>query len=73
MNEKHKKVGRAFDFIEHFLVFVSAVRGCISISAIVSVVGVPVGIASSVVRLKICNCRDCISQLSQKRWKVMIK
>ena len=36
-----------------FLFFVSAVSGCVSISAFASFVGVPVGIASSAVGLKI--------------------
>ena len=53
MSKKHKKVRRALNYFDHFLVFVSAVRNCISTSAFASLVDVPVGIASSAVGLKI--------------------
>ena len=49
MNEKHEKVCRALHYFEHFLVFVSTVSRCVSISAFTSLVGVPVGIASSAI------------------------
>ena len=52
MNEKHKKGCRALNYFEHFLISVSAVSGCVSISAFASFAGVPVGIASSAVGLK---------------------
>ena len=42
------------NYFEHFLVFVSAVSGCVSISAFASLVGVPISIASSAVGLKMC-------------------
>ena len=32
MSEKHKKVCKTLNYLEHFLVFVSAVNGCVSIS-----------------------------------------
>ena len=38
-----------------FLVFVSTVSGCVSISVFVSLVGVPVGITSTSLGLKICG------------------
>ena len=53
MSKKHKKVRRALNYFDHFLVFVSAVRNCVSTSAFASLVDVPVGIASSAVGLKI--------------------
>ena len=46
MSEKHKKVCRALNFFEHFFVFISAISGCVSISAFDLLVVVPVGIAS---------------------------
>ena len=52
MSGNHKKVCRDLNYFEHFPVFVSAVSGCVSISAFASLVGVPVGIASSLVGLK---------------------
>ena len=42
------------NFFEHFLVFASSVSGCDLISALGSLVGVPVGTARSAVGLKIC-------------------
>ena len=53
MSEKHKKVCRVFTYFEYFLVFVSAVSGCASISTFTSLVGVPVDIVSSEIRIKI--------------------
>ena len=46
MNEKHKKVCRALNYFEHFLVFVSAVSVCVSIPAFALLIGVPVAIAT---------------------------
>ena len=54
MSEKHKKVRRALNYFEHFPFFVSAIRGCDSVSCFASLVGVPVGIKSSAVLLKVC-------------------
>ena len=54
MSEKHKKVCRVLNYFEHFVVFVSSVSDCISISVFASLAGVSVGIASSVVGLEIC-------------------
>ena len=53
MSEKPKKVCRALNYFEHFLVFVSYVSVCVSISAFASLVGVPVGVTSSAVGIKI--------------------
>ena len=54
MSEKHKKVCKTLNCFEYFLIFVSAVSACVSISAFVSLVAVPVGITSSAVGIKIC-------------------
>ena len=48
MSGKHKEVCRGLSYIKLFLVFVSAVSGCVSISAFASLVSIPVGIASFV-------------------------
>ena len=47
MSEKYKKACRFLNYLEHFLVFVSAVSGYVSISAFVLLVDVPVVIATS--------------------------
>ena len=40
--------------MEHFLILAAIVTGCISISAFASLVGIPIGIMSSAIGLKIC-------------------
>ena len=42
------------NFHEHFLVFVSAVKGCVSIYVFTSLVDIAVSIGSSALGLKIC-------------------
>ena len=59
---------RALNYFEHFLVFVSSVSGCVSVSAFVSLVGVSIGIASSAVGLKIYTITTGI-----KKYKPIIK
>ena len=54
MSQKHKKVCRVLNYIEHLLVLVSTVTGCVSISAFASLVAIPVDFMSSAVGLKIC-------------------
>ena len=54
MSKKHKKVCITLNYIEHFLILASTISGCVSISAFASLVGIPIGITSSAIRLKIC-------------------
>ena len=54
MSKKNKKFCRAVNYIEHLLILVSAVTGCVSISAFASSVGIPIGITISSIWLKIC-------------------
>ena len=53
MSKKHKKVCITLNYIEHFLILASTISGCVSISAFASLVGIPIGITSSAIRLKI--------------------
>ena len=48
---KKKKV---LNYIHHSLIVISTISGCILISSFVSFVGIPVGIASSTIGLKLC-------------------
>ena len=59
---------RTLNYFKHFLVFMSAVSGCVSISAFSSLVGVPVGIASCEVGIKICAITAVINN-----YKLIIK
>ena len=52
MRKKHKKVCRVLNYLEHLLILISTVTRCVCISA--SLVGIPIEIISSLVRLKIC-------------------
>ena len=54
MSKKLKKVSTSLNYIEHFLILASTITGCISISAFTSLIGIPVGITSSAIGLKIC-------------------
>ena len=53
-SKKHKKVYLTLNYIEDFLVLASRITGCVSISAFASLVGIPIGITSSAIGLKIC-------------------
>ena len=53
MSKKHQKVCRTLNFMEQFLLLASAFAGCISISAFASLIGIPIGIMSSAIGLKI--------------------
>ena len=54
MSKKHKNICTALSYIEHLLILASAVNGCVLISVFTSLVGIPIGISSSVLGLKIC-------------------
>ena len=54
MSKKHKKVCTVLNFIDHMLIAISTITRCVSISAFMSLVGIPIGITSSASGLKIC-------------------
>ena len=59
-----------------FLILDSTITRCISISAFASLVGIPIGITSSAIELKICTITAAIKNISQqlrKRKKSTIK
>ena len=58
MNRKHKR----FEQLFHFLVLVSAIAGCISVSAFASLLGVSIGITSSAIGLKTCAIDEGIKK-----------
>ena len=68
MSEKYKMIWKYLNYVEHLLVLVSTVTGCVSISAFASLVCIPVGITSSAVELKICAVTAGI-----KKYKSIIK
>ena len=46
MSETYKKTYKYLNYVEHLLILVSTVTGCVSISAFASLVCVPVGITT---------------------------
>ena len=68
MSEKYKKVCTTLNYIEHFLILASTITGCVSISAFASLIGIPIGITSSAIGLKICAITAGI-----KKYKSIIK
>ena len=42
------------NYIKNFLILASTITGCVSISAFSSLIGIPIGIMSSAIGLKIC-------------------
>ena len=52
---------RNLDYFEHSLLFIFAVTGCLSISAFVSLVNIPVGVTSSALGLKIYAVTSAIN------------
>ena len=54
MSKKHRKVYRVLNYIEHLLDLISTITRWVSIFAFSSLVGIPLGITSSAVGLKIC-------------------
>ena len=68
MSKKYKKVCKFLNCIEHLLLTVSTVPGCISISPFASLIGIPIGITGSALGLKIC-----VINAGTKKYKAVIK
>ena len=68
LSKKHKNVGRVSNYIEHLLIAVSEITGCVSISVFASLVGLSTEIASSTIGLGIC-----VITVPIKRYKSIIK
>ena len=65
MNKKPKKVCRILNYIDHSLIAISTITGCVSISAFNSLVGIAIGITSSATGLKICAINEGIKSISE--------
>ena len=68
VSKKHKKISGVLNYIEHSLIVICTITGCVSISAFTSLVGIPIGITSSPIGLKICVITTGI-----KKYKSIIK
>ena len=54
MSKKHKKVRMTLNYMEHFLILASTNTVCVFITFFSSLVGIPIGITSSTIGVKIC-------------------
>ena len=68
ISEKYKRTCKYLNYVEYFLILVSTVTGCVSISAFTSLVCVTVGITSSAFRIKFMK-----SLLELKKYKSIKK
>ena len=67
MSKKHRRVSTTLNYIEHPLILGSTITGCVFISSFASIVGIPIGITSSAIGLKIFAITEGI-----KRYKSII-
>ena len=65
MSKKHKKIYTALNYIEHFVFLASTITGRVSISAFASFTGIPIGITSFTIGLKICAITAEIKKYEQ--------
>ena len=68
IGKKHRKICTILNYIKHFLILASTITGCISTSDFTSLIGIPIGIMSSPVRLKTCE-----TTAGTKKYKSVIK
>ena len=68
MSENYKNACKYKNHVENLIILVSAVTGCVLISAFVSLICVPFGITSSAVGKKICAIAAGI-----KKYKSIVK
>ena len=66
--ESRKKLCTTLNYIEHFLILAFKITGYIPISAFASLIGIPIGITTSAIWLKIWAIAAAI-----KRYKSIIK
>ena len=78
--KRHKKVCKILNYTGHLLILASKVTGCVSISALASLVGIPVGIASSEITAKssvitagIRKYKSVIKKKNKKHDKIVLK
>ena len=68
MSAKDKKVCRVLNYIKNSLIAIFTITCCVSISVFLSLVGIPMGIVSSTIGLKIC-----VITAGSKKYRSIIK
>ena len=73
ISKKYKKTCATLSYLENLLVLASVVTRCLLMSAFASLLGIPMGITSSTIRLKICTIatgiKECKSITKKKKKK----
>ena len=80
MSKEHKKILTNLNYTEHFFILaIVVITGFVSISALVVLVGISIGITSSSVGLRICaitagikGCKSIIKQKKKKHNKIVL-
>ena len=54
------------NYLDHLIIVISAITGCVSISDFTSLVAIPIGISSSTIGLKICVITTGIKKYKSK-------
>ena len=79
ISKKHKNIWRVLNYIEHSLIAISAIIGCVSISDFVSLIEIISGITSSTIGFKICvittaikNCKSIIKKKRKKNDEIVL-
>ena len=79
MNKWHKKGCRVLSYIDHLLIVISAITGCVSISTFAYLVGIPIGTASYAIGLTTCaitagikKCKSIIKKKIKKHDKIVL-
>ena len=73
MNKKHKKRCRVLNYIDHLVIVICTITGCVSISAFGYLVEISIRIMGSTTRLKIFPITTGIKKKRRKRRKNMIR
>ena len=80
ISRKHKKICTTLNYSENFLILASTIIGCIWISSFASFLGIPIGITSSVIGLRICaaaawvkKCKSIIKKKKQDKLVLLAK
>ena len=69
-SKEYKQFCTTLNYIGHFLILGSTSTGCVSISALASLVSVPIRSTSSRIGSRICAITAAIKNISQKLRKI---
>ena len=67
MSRKHKNVSKDLNCFEQFLILASAITECIAISALASLIGIPIAVTSTAIELNICAITAGIKRYKSRR------